>query len=99
MMDNLRINIMELRKGFEKIFDSLIENGIDEVQVPVDFYWNIDESEKYNVDLTPESLDLGQLSDDYNELLKINSGETDPMAYSLVWLSSLARAIGENKVV
>lgn len=96
---SIKINIKEVKNGFEKVFTTILNGGVDEIEVPEDFYWNIDESEKYNIDLTPVNLDIGQLSDDYSELLKINSGESDQLAYALVWLSSLARVIGENKVV
>lgn len=95
----MKIKINELRDGFDRIFSHLLTNGVEEVEVPFDFYWNIDESEKYDVDANPERLDMGQLSDDYAELMQINSGESDPIPYALVWLSSLARAVGENKIV
>jgi hypothetical protein len=42
--------------------------------------------------------EMGQLSDDWNELTKIASGKSPPLAYALVWLSSLLRFIGTKFV-
>jgi hypothetical protein len=41
---------------------------------------------------------MGQLSDDWNEVAKIASGQRPPIAYALVWLSSLLRFIGSKLV-
>lgn len=95
----MKININELKNGFDKVLSNLLNNGIEEIEIDVDYYWNIDESEKYNVEKDPKKIDIGQLSDDYEELCKINSGQTEPLPYSLVWLSALSRVIGERKVV
>ena len=97
--NDMKVNIHELKNGFNEVFKALIDRGVEEVDLYVDFYWNIDESERYNMDIKPNSLDIGQLSDDYLELQKINLGQSEPMPYSLVWLSSLARAVGENRIV
>jgi hypothetical protein len=40
----------------------------------------------------------GQLSDDWNEVARIASGQRAPIAYALVWLSSLLRFIGSKLV-
>ena len=42
----MKINVNELRNGFEKVFSNLLSSGVEEIEVPVDYYWNIDESEK-----------------------------------------------------
>ena len=95
----MKISIKELKSGFDKIFNNLLDNGIEDIEIHLDYYWNIDESDRYNVEKDPSVFDIGQLSDDYLELQKINSGAAEPIPFSLVWLSALARAIGENKVV
>lgn len=95
----MKIKISELKQGFEIVLNNLLENGIEELELEFDYYWNIEESEKYDVEKDPKEFDIGQLSDDYHELQKITSGKSEPLSYSLVWLSSLARAVGESKVV
>ncbi|QRO03087.1 hypothetical protein JRI60_17240 [Archangium violaceum] len=37
-------------------------------------------------------------ADDWNEVTKIASGKSPPLAYALVWLSSLLRFIGSKLV-
>jgi hypothetical protein len=44
----------------------------------------------------PESLSLGQLSDDWEDLLKIDSENMPAVGYAAVWLASILRAVGES---
>jgi hypothetical protein len=41
---------------------------------------------------------MGQLSDDQRELASIRTGAKPPLAYALVWLSSLLRFVGARIV-
>jgi hypothetical protein len=58
------------------------------------------EKHLYAVYTPPPEFDLtmGQLSEDWNEVAKIASGQRPPAAYALVWLSSLLRFIGTKFV-
>jgi hypothetical protein len=46
----------------------------------------------------PSELTVGQLSEDWKELQQISSGQKLPIAYALVWLSSVLRFVG-SKIV
>ena len=92
----MRIQISELRRATTVLFDHLERSGRTEIEVTEDFYWSIPEKHLYSAYTAPteSELTMGQLSDDWNEVAKIASGQRPPIAYALVWLSSLLRFIG-----
>ena len=92
------ITLSELKAVFMKEVDHLEEMGYEKIEIPVDYYWNIPQDVRYDPYKKPENLDLGQLSDDWQELQKTIREERDPIAYDLVWLSTILRAIGEQIV-
>jgi len=96
----VKIQLSDLRRAANALFDHLERTGRTEIEVTEDFYWSIPEKHLYSVySPPPESeLTMGQLSDDWNELTKIASGKSPPLTYALVWLSSLLRFIGTKLV-
>ncbi|MFY0583638.1 hypothetical protein ACN28S_63430 [Cystobacter fuscus] len=96
----MKIQLSELRQATHVLFDHLERTGRTEIEVTEDFYWSIPEKLLYSVySPPPESeLTMGQLSDDWNELTEIASGKSPPLAYALVWLSSILRFIGTKLV-
>lgn len=96
----MKIQLSDLRRATDALFDHLERTGRTEIDLTEDFYWSIPEKRLYSVySPPPESeLTMGQLSDDWNEVAKIASGQRAPIAYALVWLSSLLRFIGSKLV-
>jgi hypothetical protein len=93
--DEMIIDTANLRRCFEALVNHLEETGQAAVEVPWDFYWEASRDDLYNPYAQPTNLTLGQLSDDWSEMLKIADGEMPPVGYALVWLSSILRAAGE----
>jgi hypothetical protein len=96
----VKIQLSDLRRATDALFDHLERTGRTEIDLTEDFYWSIPEKRLYSMySPPPESeLTMGQLSDDWNEVAKIASGQRAPIAYALVWLSSLLRFIGSKLV-
>ncbi|WNG15728.1 hypothetical protein [Cystobacter fuscus] len=96
----MKIQLSDLRQAANTLFDHLEQNGHTEIEVTEDFYWNIPKEHLYSVYTPPpeSELTLGQLSDDWDEVMKIASAQRPPIAYALVWLSSILRFIG-SKIV
>jgi len=94
----MKVKISELRKGFDKVLNHMIDRGIDEVELDHDYYWHIREEARYDPYVKPKEFDMGQLSDDLDESLRVLNEEDNPMSFSLVWLSSISKAIGEKVV-
>jgi hypothetical protein len=95
----MEIKISELSQICTKLFLHLQELGYETIDISEDFYWNIPKSELYNPYQRPNQLDLGQLSDDWNDLITVLSGEEEPYANGLVDLAPILRVIGEKVIV
>ena len=92
----MRVQIQELRAVAEQLLSRLEQAGVSAVELKRDFYWNVPSEGLYDPYKSPPALTLGQLSDDLRELRAIQSGETPPLPYALVWLASLLRYVGEH---
>jgi hypothetical protein len=91
----MKITTKDLRDIFQVLSEHLDGTDQSTTEVPWDFYWDISADELYDPYLEPKDLSLGQLSDDWADLLKISSGEMPAVGYALVWLSSVLRAVGQ----
>ena len=78
-----------------KLFTYLDRRGVESVDIPVDYYWNVPKEQVYNPYQRPSELDLGQLTNDWRELQDLLESESDPIVYSFVWLAAILRAVGE----
>lgn len=94
----MKLRIAELRQAANALFDHIERSGIDEIEVDQDYYWSIPDEKLHAIYEEPTGFTAGQLSDDLQELRRMNSGERPPMAYALVWLSSLLRFAGTRIV-
>ena len=99
----MEISLSELIQVSEKIFDHIRELGAENIEIPIDFYWDIPSDHRFNVYKEPESkvFTIGQIEDDWAELQKLLDEKIEPKAisYQLVWLSSILRTIGEQIVL
>jgi len=94
----VQIKVSELREICENLFNHLDNISQSNIDIDKDFYWNIPEENLYDLSSEPTEFNVGQISDDWMELKKIGSKESEPLGYALVWLSSIMRVIGEKVV-
>jgi hypothetical protein len=94
----MRITTADLREACQRLLAHVEDVAGNAVVVEKDFYWDIPRDARFDVHREPEKFTVGQLSDDWNELQRIATGKAEPVAYALVWLSSIIRAIGEQVV-
>ena len=94
----MQITTTELRQALTKILDHLDEAGQATVTINKDYYWAIPPHQQYDPYEKPKEFTLGQLSDDWLQIKKINEGQSVPVGYALVWLSTIIRAVGEENV-
>lgn len=92
----MEIALSELKTIFLKEINHLEMLGYRQIEIPVEHYWNIPQDIRYKPYQEPQNFDLGQLSDDWEGLKHILEEKRDPVAYDLVWLSTILRAIGEH---
>jgi len=94
----MQITTRELRQAVTKVLDHLEDTARAVLTIDKDYYWSIPADQRYDPYQQPTDLTLGQLSDDWCEVKKIIEGQSAPIGYALVWLSSIILAIGEEKV-
>ncbi|MCB0833143.1 MAG: hypothetical protein KDC45_06750 [Bacteroidetes bacterium] len=94
----MNVDIDMLEKATLSVFQHLRENGIKIVKLDKDFYWSIEEEQRYDSYERPTIINLGQLSDDLSEVEKIASGDGLVVGYALVWIASLFLYIGEKNI-
>jgi hypothetical protein len=92
----MNIKIETLEQAFQIILKYLKESGAKSIEVDRDFYWEISEDERYDPYKNPQDFSLGQISSDLEHIQKIANGSEEPIAYSLVWLASILRYLGEK---
>lgn len=94
----MQIATSELRQAVTRLLDHLDCAGQAVLTLDKDYYWSVPPDQRYDPHKRPTELTLGQLSDDWSELKKIITGQSEPIGYALVWLSAILRAIGEENV-
>jgi hypothetical protein len=88
------ISLADLRAITAKLLDHLAEVRGEAVSIPHDYFWSIPGDQLYDVYSDPHDLEVGQLFESWDFLRANLTGETDPLAYGLVWLADILRAIG-----
>ncbi len=89
----MKVKTAELRHVSDLLFEHLERNGISELEVDKDFYWNVQDDQLFSVYEKPGELTMGQLSEDWQQLQAIASGRKPPIGYGFAWLSSILRFI------
>ncbi len=92
----MQITLEELRRVTDRLYDHLASRAHQTIDVPDVYYWSIPRDQRVDRYDEPKEFTIGQTSDDWEELRKISAGESDPLGYGLVWLSSILREIGEQ---
>lgn len=59
----VKLNILE--EAVITIFNEMREQGVDNIDLDSDFYWNVPSESIYDAYNEPAQLDIGQLEDDY----------------------------------
>lgn len=94
----MKVPVSELRQVANSLFDHLEAEGQHEFDIEDDYYWKISAEQLYDPTKDPTDFGLEQLTDNWQSLSRVRSGETEPIAYHLVWLAAFLRWIGERVV-
>lgn len=74
--------------------EKIKENFKEEIIVDdYDFYWEIPHDDVYSYSQEPNKLTLGQLSDDWMELLRLKEKNDHPISYDLLRLAAILELI------
>jgi hypothetical protein len=94
----MKISTDELRRATLTLLRHVEENGQKDLEIEEDFYWEIPAEKRYAPYDEPTGLTMGQLSDDWSEVMRMVNGEREVIGYGLVWLASVLRRVGERVV-
>ncbi len=93
------INVRELEQVVATLMAQLKERAGETIEIEKeDYYWAINQDEKYNPYKKPDDLTIGQLSEDWDNMSDILKNEREPISYDFVKLSSLMQFIGYKTV-
>jgi hypothetical protein len=89
--------LITLRRIFNRLCEALENDGITAVKIEKDYYWHIPAGERYDPYDDPDSLTLGQLSDDLDMLEKLIDEGFEPTGLDWVHFSAILAAVGEAR--
>ena len=92
--NNDTVSTSELRRAFGILVDHLEKQGIASITLEHDYYWSIPENELYDPKIEPQTMSIGQLSEDLAFLQSILQDCAEPTGYGFILLSSILRAVG-----
>lgn len=88
----MNIKVQDLLKVIDEIKTNIEHNFEDEIEIDPDFYWQIPTETLYDPLKEPNKLYLGQISDDWEELSKLNKGEIC-ISYDLIRLAEILKLV------
>ena len=95
----MKIETEDLLKIIDLLKNNISESFPDGIEVEEeDFYWDISEDELYDPTKDPGELTLGQLSDDWSELLRLKSDDGIPISYDLKRLAVILQIVRKQSV-
>jgi hypothetical protein len=91
-----QITVAELKTVANILLSHLERHGIERIEIADDFYWDVPATKRYDQYDEPKQHDVGQLSDDVQELKRLVNGDAPAIGHGLVWLGAVMRRIGET---
>jgi hypothetical protein len=92
----MNIPVEALRRITASLLDRLETQGHATVHVAQDLYWDIDRSQRHDLDAEPQNLRVGQLTEDWWNLEEMVRDDSLCVAFGLTWLAAILREIGET---
>ena len=94
----IEIDVPTLFRATAAVCSHLQEIGISKLQIEHDFFWELPEEKRYDMESKPSDFEVGQLSDNLLSVERIANGSAEPIAFALCWIAPILRAVGERVV-
>lgn len=93
--DESVVSVEVLRQVMNRALDNLQAQVGERVELDDDFFWSVPPDLTYEVYTQPEpdQLTVGQLSEAWSNLARLNEAVGDVPAYALVWLADVLKAL------
>jgi hypothetical protein len=96
----MKVTTEQLELIFKEIISKIENHFGKEIDLDdkKDFYWNVLEKEIFEVDneLLNEEVSIGQISDDWSELIRFLDEREELISYDLIRLSNVLMALREK---
>lgn len=89
------IDIAKLKESINVLLDSVIESGVDFVEIKDQYYWEVGTNQRYNMQGEPRELVLGDLFDDLEFVEAVLSRKESSIPYTLTEAAPLLLYVGE----
>jgi len=93
----MEINKEDLKQIIDQIKLELDEWFKDNINLDDDFYWQMDSKECYRFAEEPNNFSLGQLTDDWTELLRLKTESEIPIKYDMYRLAAILKYLSESQ--
>jgi hypothetical protein len=94
MPGNVSVDLDLLEEAFTVLLARLrAENGTT-FSLDRDYFWSIAPDEVFDVEARPGDLGIGQVTDCLDWLAGLRIDQESALAYHLVWLAEILRAVG-----
>lgn len=96
--DESVVSVEVLRQVMERALDNLQAQAGERVELDNDFFWSVPPELTYDVYTQPEpdQLTVGQLSESWSNLARLNEAGGAVLPYALVWLADVLKALGHQ---
>lgn len=92
------IKIDDLENLFDIIINKLRQEYGDTISLDNDYYWTIDEEEKYNPYVEPKEKLLGQISFDIEDLERLKNKSNILLSYGLIKIAEILKIIRKESI-
>jgi hypothetical protein len=86
----------ELREAFDVLLRHLEATTGADVALDKEYFWSVPSDELYDATNEPSSLTIGQLSESWQHLEDLLADQDRSLAYHLVGIADVLRAIGHG---
>lgn len=93
----MKITTKEIMDVAEVLCRHLDNHGHSEVEIQATSYWAIPKESEHDAYSEPMEHTLGDLAEDWSELLAMVAQPDNAIGYGLVWLGGILRAIGQQQ--
>jgi len=98
MSNKNKIDVEELRNAVNVLLDHLRDEGVHEIELQKDYYWEMDAKKLYDVATDPSDFSIGSLFDDWESVQQLAAGKSEPVVLLLLKVAPLLRYIGDAAV-
>ena len=93
----MKVTTNEIMAVAEVLCRHLDKCGHSEVDIDKTSYWAIPKEYEYDAYSEPKDCTLGDLEEEWSELLAMVSNPETAVGYGMVWFGSILRAIGQQE--